>query len=478
MARYRGRSLISSFALLVNALTISPSHGFLGTEKKIKSAVFLSPKLVMNPGSVANAFFSDMDFPRGHIGIKSFDAELVDEAGNSVPLHETYLHHFAVAPVYARKGFKLSQRDMLRNLVLGSKQDPDRNLVAGWSSDIVFVNNAGLCNNPFRPLFGVGGETRKTSTYVPDPYAIEIGNPEETPAGFELKWLMNIHAIDTRGTVDKLGCAECRCDLYNVTIGQEIKPDYKGGYHCCSDKTQCLVRNGFDNGNKTRSIYLKYTVRWVDWDSSVMPAKVYLLDVTDSWERKEGSTGDIQEHDCAVEYDVKPCKTNGDGCVDVKKKSLMMPFNGYIVHVGAHLHSGGLGASLSREGGEGICTSMPKYGNGVEPGNEAGYVVGMTTCYPQEPVKVSYGETLTMEFNYSSAIGHTGVMGIFYIIVAQQLPEPEISLPALFQAQTKSESLLAFLAVTMVVAVVVLTAAVVYRRQNREDGYHYQSLSI
>lgn len=86
--------------------------------------------------------------------------------------------------------------------------------------------------------------------------------------------------------------------------------------------------------------------------------------------------------------------------------------------------------------GEGICTSMPKYGNGDEPGNEAGYIVGMSSCYPQ-PVKVSYGETLTMEFNYSNAVGHTGVMGLFYILVAQQLPESESSLPKLFQVTTR-----------------------------------------
>ncbi|CAA7035131.1 unnamed protein product [Microthlaspi erraticum] len=395
MARNRGTSLVSSsLALLLIALTVSSSHGFLGTEKKIKSAVFLSPKLEMNPGSVANLSF-DMDFPRGHIGVKSFDAEVVDEAGNSVPLHETYLHHWVSSRTTCVKASTFPSETCL--------------------------GTTGLCKNTLRHFFGLGSETRKTSTYVPDPYAIEFDNPEERPDGYEFKWLLNIHAIDTRGVVDKSGCTECRCDLYNVTIdeyGRTIKPDYKGGLYCCYDKTQCLV-----------------------------------------------------------EYDVKPCKTNGDGCVDVKKKSLMMPFNGYVVYGVAHQHSGGVGASLSREGGEGICTSRPKYGNGVEPGNEAGYIVGMSTCYPQEPVKVSYGETLTLEFNYSSAVGHTGVMGLFYILVAQQLPEPEISLPALFQAQTKSVSFFAFLAVTVVVvvAVVVLIAAVVYRRQNREDGY--QSLS-
>ncbi|KAF8087615.1 hypothetical protein N665_0574s0002 [Sinapis alba] len=448
--------LISSLLLLLVALSISPSYTI-----KIKTASFLSPKQVMTPGSVADPFLFDIDFPRGHIGLKGFDAEVVDENGNPVPLHETYLHHWVVKPYYVRKGFNLSQLDnMPRDL--GSSP-----------ADYILVRNGGLCRNRLRHYFGLGSETRKTSTYVPDPYAIEIGNPEETPDGYEFKWLLNIHAIDTRGVVDKPGCTECRCDLYNVTVdeyGRALEPGYKGGLYCCYDKTQCPVRNGFDNGNKTRTLYLKYTVRWVDWDSSVLPAKVYILDVTDSWEPSEGSTGDNQEHFCHVEYDVEPCKTNGGGCVDVKKKSLMMPFNGYIVYGVAHQHAGGIGAALYREDGETICSSMPKYGNGDEPGNEAGYIVGMSSCYP-ERVKVSYGETLTLESNYSNVIGHTGVMGLFYILVAQQLPEPESSLLVLFQAHAKSVSFLGFLAV----AVVVLISAVVYRRQNREDGY--QALS-
>ncbi|CAN8251959.1 unnamed protein product [Cochlearia groenlandica] len=480
MARYRSSSLIWSLAMLILVVAssnISQSQAFLGTEKKIKSETFLSPKLVMNPGSVANPFLFDIDFPRGHIGLKSFDAQVVDETGNPVPLHETYLHHWVVQPYYVRKGFELSQKDMLTSNHGFSKQDPEKRNLNSRPGNYKLVRNGGLCKNSLRHFFGLGSETRKTSTYVPDPYAIEIDNPEERPDGYEFKWLLNIHAIDTRGVVDKPGCTECRCDLYNVTndeYGRAIKPGYKGGLYCCFDKTQCLVRNGFDNGEKTRTLYLKYIVRWVDWDSAVLPVKPYILDVTDDWERSGVSTGDSQEHYCHVEYEVKPCKTNGDSCVDIKRKSLMMPFNGYIVYGVAHEHSGGIGAALYRENGEGICTSMAKYGNGVEAGNEAGYIVGMSTCYPK-PVKVSYGETLTLEFNYSSVIGHTGVMGLFYIMVAQELPEPGSSLAAVFQEQTQSVSFLVFVAVTVLVAVVVIIAALVHRRQNREDGY--QSLS-
>ena len=76
-----------------------------------------------------------------------------------------------------------------------------------------------------------------------------------------------------------------------------------------------------------------------------------------------------------------------------------------------------------------LCSSMPTYGQGKEAGNEAGYIVGMSTCYPQPgSVKINVGETLILESNYSSAQRHTGVMGLFYILVADQLPKPRLSL--------------------------------------------------
>lgn len=70
-----------------------------------------------------------------------------------------------------------------------------------------------------------------------------------------------------------------------------------------------------------------------------------------------------------------------------------------------------------------ICSSTPTYGNGNEAGNEDGYIVGMSTCYPEPgSIKINDGETLVLESNYSSSQKHTGVMGLFYILVAEQLP--------------------------------------------------------
>ncbi|XP_060168619.1 uncharacterized protein LOC132599315 isoform X2 [Lycium barbarum] len=83
------------------------------------------------------------------------------------------------------------------------------------------------------------------------------------------------------------------------------------------------------------------------------------------------------------------------------------------------------GCIHTKKDGRVICSSLPIYGKGKEPGNEAGYIVGMSTCYPRPgSVKISKGETLTLLSNYSSDQRHTGVMGLFYILVAEPLPKP------------------------------------------------------
>ncbi|KAK9995244.1 hypothetical protein SO802_019930 [Lithocarpus litseifolius] len=44
---------------------------------------------------------------------------------------------------------------------------------------------------------------------------------------------------------------------------------------------------------------------------------------------------------------------------------------------------GGIGSTFYGEDGQVLYSSLPTYGQGKEAGNEAGYIVGMSTCYPQ-----------------------------------------------------------------------------------------------
>ncbi|EXB79415.1 hypothetical protein L484_011608 [Morus notabilis] len=64
------------------------------------------PSFELGPGSVQNKVYYNIDFSRGHIAIKRFDAEVVDEAGCSMPLHETYLHHWILIRYRIRKDIR------------------------------------------------------------------------------------------------------------------------------------------------------------------------------------------------------------------------------------------------------------------------------------------------------------------------------------------------------------------------------------
>ncbi|KAM2550012.1 hypothetical protein TB1_014310 [Malus domestica] len=126
-----------------------------------------------------------------------------------------------------------------------------------------------------------------------------------------------------------------------------------------------------------------------------------------------------------VEYDVEEsCSANSDACIDSQSSMATMPTGGYVVYGVAHQHIGGINSTLYGEDGRVLCSSIPIYGKGKEAGHEAGYIVGMSTCYPQPgSVKINDGETLTLVSNYSSAQTHTGVMDLFYILVADYLPK-------------------------------------------------------
>ncbi|KAJ0969274.1 hypothetical protein J5N97_022151 [Dioscorea zingiberensis] len=397
--------------ILSSSLTLDAIRSPGRSLNSIKSAVFLSPPFFLSPGSVANKYFFDIPFPRGHIALKSFDAEVVDEAGIPVPLHETYLHHWVVEGYYGSKT---------------SKDPIEASPLEFDFFDYDLVRNSGICKRTLGQYFGLGSETRRTNTWVPDPYGIEVGNPEQIPDGFEFRWLMNVHAIDTRGVDDKNGCTECKCSLYNVTkdeFGRPLRKGYIGGLKCCYDHTQCPVQEGF--GGARRKLWLRYKVNWLDWDDTIVPVKIYIFDVTYTASAVDGALPG-----CKVEYQVEPCDLSdrsNDECIYTKKAKMVIPRGGDIVYGVAHQHSGGIGSALYGQDGRVLCASMPTYGDGKEAGNEKGYIVGMSTCYPKpSSVKVSDGEVLTLVSNYSSSEMHTGVMGLFYILVAETQIEEQV----------------------------------------------------
>eukprot|EP00262_Sarcandra_glabra_P012344 TRINITY_DN315_c0_g1_i1.p1 TRINITY_DN315_c0_g1~~TRINITY_DN315_c0_g1_i1.p1 ORF type:complete len:461 (+),score=59.37 TRINITY_DN315_c0_g1_i1:252-1634(+) len=447
--------LLSLATLLSLAIAVDASQALFMDKNGVKSSVFQSPYFELGFGSVENKYYYDIDFPRGHIGIKEFNAEVVDQTGKSIPLHETYLHHWVTAPYYSPTGSKVSSEGISHQVHLSKK--------------VIIARNAGTCpGNTLGQYFGLGSETRRTATHVPDPYAIEVGNPKEIPSGHEERWMLNVHAIDTRGVEDRMGCTECRCDLYNVTndeYGRPVREDYAGGLYCCYDKTQCRVKEGFVSVR--RKLYLRYTVKWVDWKDDIVPVKIYIFDVTDSRMTNDTEQGNGR---CKVEYEIERCSAadlaNGR-CIDTKKTSVVIPRGGDVIYGVAHQHSGGIGSTLYGQDGRVICPSTPVYGEGTEPGNEAGYIVGMSTCYPKPgSVKISDGEVLTLEANYNSTTGHTGVMGLFYILVADPPQQNHLSLTYGGMELAKYSWVVVFMGIAIAFVI-----GVGYRQNKREEDY-------
>ncbi|CAA6659656.1 unnamed protein product [Spirodela intermedia] len=428
----------------------------------LRSKVFHSPPFTLSPGSVEGKYYGDIGFPRGHIALKDFRAELVDEAGNPVP---------STMPT-STTGCGAA----------GPPREPPESLITGNASpskgppEYILAGNAGTCEKILRQNFGLGSETRRTVTWVPDPYGIEVGNPAEVPAGYEEKWMMNVHAIDTRGVVDRLGCIECRCEFYNVTVDESGRPlgkDYPGGVLCCHDKARC--RTGEGSGGAPRKLFMRYEVKWLDWAADIVPTKLYVLDVTDDGKRGPVASTD-EFNDCQVEYHVAPCGREASGaCIDSKRAFLVLPSGGNIVYAVAHQHRGGVGAALY----------------GQKAGDEAGYVVGMTTCYPSPgSVKVTSGERVTLISNYNATEPHSGSWVswfFFYSLLADQ-STVQLTLyvtPAIVVYPNPSAWFISagpFAAFqlfwVLLGGITVASAVVVLYRRRREIGQRYQSLAL
>ncbi|CAL5208221.1 unnamed protein product [Lathyrus oleraceus] len=396
------------FSLLILMILPSTTYSQQQMSRKIiHSAKYVSEKFEVGPGEVANKALFDIEFPKGHIGVKSFDVDLIDEQGNSVPLYETYFHHWFAVKYIVAKGKNMSD----------DPNDP--------TGGPIYKRNDGTCNGGILPLYwGLGSESRGTVSNLPHPFAVELGNPANITEGWEERWLFSLMVIDTRGTKDRKSCTECRCDqfnlpenFYNVTPdihGKPLSPEYKGGVFCCQNGFQCKLEEGFQAPR--RKLALRYKITWVDWDQDHIPVRFYVLDSTD----RVRTNGSETTHDCLAEYTIPENISNDP--FHVQKASIPIEKGGYLIYGTAHMHTGVVNATLYGQDGRILCTSTPRYGTGMKAGNEKGYVIEMSVCYPKEgSIKIKDGEIMTVESRYKNEFT-TGAMGHMYFYLADRLP--------------------------------------------------------
>ncbi|KAH1162759.1 hypothetical protein GYH30_001311 [Glycine max] len=131
--KFISNAMILSFSILL----LLPSTSYSLYQKPgnhNKTATFVSGSFEMGPGSIATKTFENIKFSKGHVGIKSFDAELVDQEGNSIPSYENYLHHWFAIKYH--ENITMSPNPKLRR-----------------PKDVFFQRNEGTCNGGILPHY-------------------------------------------------------------------------------------------------------------------------------------------------------------------------------------------------------------------------------------------------------------------------------------------------------------------------------------
>jgi len=409
----------------------------------LKTVTHLTEPLPLRPGEVTNSYHR-LPVPPGPIAIYEFAADVVekDADGNivPVPLKDAYLHHHVVISEHEAHAKQKKHWWPMR---------PKKRLTASRGVG-----------------FGAGTESRGTPQKFYYPYAFTTVEGED-------EFIANVHVINTRSmsSGDAHHCLECPCtsvDLFesNSTILGSVasrktdgwdtcnnalveegntacRPDtYYGGLLCCEDGEFCLddydnSSAHFDNDKASGPIstyYLRYTVRYADATKDNRP--LYLASCCDA-SGNETMSGNI-------EYDIPQlCEEwdsldeDGDDCIH--EVSTIQSLHGSsdiafgagelnedeeareveLVYMVGHLHRGGIDmVATDANTGELICKSVPNYGTGNDIGNEKGYINGMSTCVFDPPRRMMTTDPIRVTSRYDARSAHTGVMGLFYIAVA------------------------------------------------------------
>lgn len=431
----------------------------------LKEQTFLGPPMRLENGEIANKYMPTV-WPEGKISVRAFTADLVKSLpnGSHPPLEpccgggfsasrtEAFLHHWTVNK-WQLPGFMYKKIVEEGGINYGLQGE-------GW--DAVF-GDAGLnsgANGPcwdstLHTYFGVGNEVRGTpdknggteeqAYEFPAPYGVVFDSDYMRNAGEFM--LLNNHIIDLRNVSDVRGCSECECNVTGVTPSD---PRYLGGIECCHssdfDGGRCGLKPGAQKSNVT--YYIRYTIKYRDYDDSVLPLNVMTLEITDNntdWSDLRGTPGAYpQSHaalandtafnelivngkagifggysTCHVEYYVPPCGTR-ESCVHKVHNSWEIPFAMDLVFIRNHFHNGGLNMSTFHKG-KTLCTGLPQY-------DKNGFLADISTCKLgtsklPEPVHVEEGDRITISAVYQQdQRPHFGVMG-FSVLYAHRLDQ-------------------------------------------------------
>jgi len=455
------REFVHMFALepLPDIIVGSVAGKVSSTNEGIHEQTFISPPMTLQNGNVANKWLP-IDWPKGHIAIKAFAAEVVKSgpSGEIPPptpccegdahvasREEVFMHHWTVNKWQLPAG-------LFNDIVQAGGLDYHLTLreKVGY---IEFLAGAGLQSGANGPCwdsnlhlyFGIGNEVRTKTPegldpyLFPDPYGVEFNSDMMRRKGEFM--VLNTHLIDIRGARNKRACTECKCSemgshgFLNVT---------EGGLSCCHstfyDGGKCFLKSETPVQNQT--YYIRYTIKWRDFNpATTLPLEVITFDATDNNTKwgdlpsipggfKEshstlytdptsvsrvfdGRSGDFDgKKACHIEWYVPPCK-KGDSCVVSIKNSWELPYPIHIVFLRNHFHAGGINMTTHSQGSQAFsCTGHGSY-------DENDNLVDISTCTVKDSDgirRLERGEQIYVEAVYQQdELPHYGVMSMSFV---------------------------------------------------------------
>ena len=465
----RSSALLVAFLLVVGTLPEALAVG--GGRQGTRTFSVLSRPIYLKYGEVHNTIQDPIRLPEDLVrefaskpmAIVDYSVDIVDKEGTRVPLYDGYNHHYALGiGGYEALNwyYKKHKNDPYGGYELNATQVPTmRTFMDDMRALSLDVSRRGR-RRAANFGGGSGAEERGTSHLLPAPFAHVVDKPE---ALIPLIHLINTKAPDRRPGDGYSKLLECPCTPQrrfdestghidgkppvppfscNSKFEDEGNPScsfdaYEGGFRCCEHGVFLLDTSVHDvSKEETTEFFFKFDFEFLELEPETRQVRPpACCDVTSN--RTVGGN---------IEFDVPACSEGVDpeDCVYEMSSSQtidMMPNYHHktehldvdprevveLVYAVGHLHVGGLSLDLyDDDSGELLCHSVPKYGATEAAGDEEGYVVGMSSCTFDPPIKMTRDTVVRTVSRYNNTVGHHGVMALWLMQVSDPAPTPSI----------------------------------------------------
>mmetsp|Transcript_64003 Transcript_64003/g.162208 ORF Transcript_64003/g.162208 Transcript_64003/m.162208 type:complete len:506 (+) Transcript_64003:19-1536(+) len=408
------------------------------------------------------------------MALTGFDVDMVRAGADGtelrVQLNDHYLHHYALQFGEAesmRKMLDTASADVsfarmlsgchamtrvgvnsfLDRLHFEEPHRIGRVSMFGSAAGAEYRKNPQRFNSPFRALL------RRPQVWAPLLHIINTKAPVEAGAEHSAAWSPLIECPCTpqrkinvsAGTIDgRAADPPIHCSPEFAATGNPSchLATYQGGWRCCEDK-MFLIDTAKECANPDCSekpvdeVHMKFTFFYEDAQPGARQMEgAACCDVTS-----------VTQGDENIEYDVPVCLqgTAPEECRHIAESVQPLaffdghpksPLSSYrdsdlvdLVFAAPHLHLAGISIELiDHLTNKTICevhrtannSGGIAYGHGATPGNEDGYLVGLTPCHwgGAEAPRFRRDHPMRTRAVYNASLGHTGVMSLWLMQVS------------------------------------------------------------